>query len=79
MRYIAGGIVTGLLIWLCITLEQLVNAMHAMVSGGYYVLPESFLEGAVFFAFIGMVAGIVCTGIILGCERVGLNRSRATL
>ncbi|WP_439922128.1 hypothetical protein [Pseudomonas syringae] len=79
LRYIAGGIVTGLLIWLCITLEQLVNAMHAMVSGGDYVLPESFLEGAVFFAFIGMVAGIVCTGIILGCERAGLNRSRATL
>ncbi|MCD5983701.1 MULTISPECIES: hypothetical protein [Pseudomonas] len=79
LRYIAGGIVTGLLIWLCFTLENLVQAMHAMLSAGDHALPKSFLEGAVFFAFTGMLAGMVCTGIILGCERLGLNRRGSSL
>ncbi|WP_024694173.1 hypothetical protein [Pseudomonas syringae] len=79
LRYIAGGMITGLLIWTAIVLPNLVEATRALMSGDGYAWPREFLGGAAFFAGIGMVAGVVCTLINLCVKRIKRMRGSAPL
>ncbi len=67
LRYIAGGMITGLLIWVFCALPNLAGAVTTS-SAKPFVWPMSFSHGATVFVFIGIVAGSLCTAIN-GCFR----------
>lgn len=62
LRYIAGGMITGLLIWVFSALPNLVDAITTS-SASPFVWPMNFSHGALVFVFIGIVAGSLCTAI----------------
>ena len=62
LRYIVGGMITGLLIWIFCALPNLVDAVTTSPAKPF-VWPMSFSHGATVFVFIGIVAGSLCTAI----------------
>lgn len=70
LRYVAGGMITSLVIWVFCALPNLLNAFWSP-SAQAFAWPTHFSGGAATFLLIGVVAGCVCTAINCFAKKIG--------